>query len=179
MKRKKNTQRGATMVEGAIVLPVFLVLFLTSMECIRLAFISLTSQMVVNRVVREVIIGCPPEETDLPCTSSSRVAYVKQRIAETASSFGLTVTTEEIAINKGTTKYSDREKEGDDNDDDNHEDDSPGANSTPNQNIADDPGGPRDLIVLSVQKEVTLMLGLGSKTLTATAIGRNEPFRED
>lgn len=55
--RLRSSERGATVVEAAIGVPVFLIFLFTTFQLLRLAYVGLATQFAVNAVLRNAVVG--------------------------------------------------------------------------------------------------------------------------
>ncbi len=79
-------ERGATMVEAVIVIPIFLVLLIVSADLLRLSFNILSIRFATSRVMRDVSIG---GKTD---------AEIRQQMIDTASGYKINLVDENISM---------------------------------------------------------------------------------
>ncbi len=54
--RRNRSEKGATLLESAVVLPFFLLLIIVTVELLRIAYIKLTLQHVVAEIARDALI---------------------------------------------------------------------------------------------------------------------------
>ncbi|MFN8392212.1 MAG: TadE/TadG family type IV pilus assembly protein [Bdellovibrionota bacterium] len=85
---------GATMVELAIVLPIFLLILLLSFDLLWVSYQLVTTQFVATRVLRQAIVG--PRER--PSVYPTQEAWIEQEIISLARGFSVSLHPEDIAI---------------------------------------------------------------------------------
>ena len=84
--RDFRNERGATLVEHAIVLPIFMVLLIVVLDFLRISYNALTVQFVVANVIRQVSIGEMGNDS------------IQSAITRSAKKFGVPISTEQIAL---------------------------------------------------------------------------------
>jgi len=92
--RSKCRERGATMAELAIVLPIVISLVIISLDFLRLAILSAGTQYAVTTALREGVIG--PKIR--PAIYPNQEAWITGRTIDIARVLGVTIAAEDISI---------------------------------------------------------------------------------
>lgn len=137
------------MVEVALTVPLFLLIFGGGIELLRLSFYAVTAQLVASEGARAASLGLCGAEA---CTSENLIAFIKERVIAEGRTFGLSLTPGQVCIRPQSDLDCGRG--------------------------ADRVGGQRELIVLRVESAASLFFGLGEVTVRGVALARNEP-RDD
>lgn len=153
----RDSELGAAMVEMAVVLPVFLLILIISMDFLRLSYHSLTTQYVVNRVVRQAVVG----PSARPAAYSSQEEWIQGATIALSRSLGVAVSADQIAVCPYSSVAG-------------------GGSCDP---TADDAGQPGELIAVQVLAPTSGFgwstanhLDLRNYALSAQVLGRNEPW---
>jgi hypothetical protein len=143
--------RGATIVEAAVSLPVFMLVVFSGLELLRFAMIMLASQMAVIEGLRHVVTG---DCGITPCTPTLRAQYAQTLIIQKAAGVGVTLLQDQVCIRPVSVAACD-------------------------PNVAESAGNAGDFLVAEVNAPFTLLVGMHLPlTVKVSAIGRNEPFAE-
>jgi Flp pilus assembly protein TadG len=98
----RRDEKGAGMLEAALAVPFFLTFVLTSVELLRLTYVSYTTQFVASTVVREAAIG-PTAFADY-LSGGARTSmfpqrdFIRDRISALAGSFLVSIPTANVSI---------------------------------------------------------------------------------
>lgn len=138
-------EKGASLVEHALALPVLLIFLVVSFDMLRLSYVALTSQFIATRVVREAVIG--PAKFNIPPYNQAATpytAYIGGEIIQSARRFGVRIAQSNISIECVAAGGC-------------------GGN----------PGQPGVLVVVELRIPTRVLL-LADFTLVSTAVARNE-----
>lgn len=95
----RDNQRGATLIEGAIVLPVLLITTIAALDLLRCSYIGLTTQFTVTRVLRDAVIGPEIFNVDpYKQTATPYEEYIIDQIQQTSAKFSVGILREQISI---------------------------------------------------------------------------------
>jgi len=144
----RDSEKGATVVEFAIVAPVLIIFIFLGIDMLYLCYRAVSLQYAVNTVFRETIVG----EPESAAAGYQHDFAMVDRIKTLSRSFGMELQDSEIEICSSASL------------------DSNGLCFGPDQT-----GTGGELIVININHQ-TNVLFLDSFNLRATAIGRNEPF---
>ena len=89
-------EKGTTMLETSVVLPVFLLIILASFEFLRLGFVSASTQFLANEGIRMAVVCLETEN----CDPSVRAERVRQQLINRANTLGITLRAEDICFQR-------------------------------------------------------------------------------
>lgn len=146
---RRMDERGATMVESALALPLFLLILLSTIDLLRVIQFDISLHYTLANAARWGIIGERLDNPLAPGIPLTREESIELRLQETAQSYGITLSADEIQLCPATD---------------------PGCS-------ADFAGNPNDFFLITVSRPMALFaFGGKSLTLKATVISKNEPF---
>jgi len=154
---KTDNEKGATMVEFAIVAPFLILFIFLAIDMLYLCYRAVSLQYTVSTVFRETVIGIP-EGTVGPYNHG---ITMENRIKDLSASFGIVLDEDEIDICTASIFNSNA---GD-------------CDIDPNNPAPPFTGDGGEPIVININHQ-TRVLFLDTYNLRATAIGRNEPFSQ-
>lgn len=144
----RRNERGATVVEMAIGLPIFFTLLIGSVDMARVAYEAVTIQFAVANIARTAILGGTAGQT-----ATQRITDIKNRLKNSGLLLDVADTDIHICV-AGAASCP------------------PTSGSWP----TDDPGQPEDWIVIGIVKNLKVFLGNYNIPVVAQALVRNEPF---
>lgn len=143
-----HAEHGATMVELAFSLPIFLMLVLTGADVARIAFAASGMQFAVSQATRQGILG-------QHAGGAEGVAAIKNRLIEVAEPLGATISAAEITICNAAEVNFD-------------------SVTRCAQQSTGRPGG---WIYIELNKPMPILIGQFSIQVKASAIAKNEPYK--
>jgi hypothetical protein len=88
-------ERGSTLLEATLAIPLLLILVLITTELLLLAYRTLSVQFVVSRVMREAVLE---PRTPLPLPATTYAGYLKGEVTRWGAACGVTIAEEDISI---------------------------------------------------------------------------------
>ena len=99
LRRKHTSEKGAVMVEHALVLPVMVLVIFATLELLRCTYVGLTTQFTATRVLREAVIG--PEVFDVAPYNQSQTpfeSYILNNVQALCGSLSVNLSPENIRV---------------------------------------------------------------------------------
>ncbi|RIL10104.1 MAG: hypothetical protein DCC75_05090 [Proteobacteria bacterium] len=141
-------ERGGIVVESAVSIMFAAAMILGGLDLVRLVYHSASMQYVLSRAARWGSLGQVMPNPANPAVNLSREESIRHQMNLMGDLVGLNFSDATITICPETH-----------------------SNCSPNN-----AGGPNESFVIKVSKPTSILLNVSSVTLTAEAVGRNEPY---